>query len=102
MRLFKELLLFPGKIFRILLRRIVLKYFLHDFNMASLYLLTGVPLFLFGTVYGIVTWIKNASMRVLTPAGTVVLVALAIIMGFQLILQAIQIDINQSPKSQDK
>ena len=70
--------------------------------MASLYMLIGIPLLLFGTVYGLYVWISNAIKNVLTSTGTIMLVTLTIILGFQLILQAIQIDMERSPKCSEK
>lgn len=99
LKVWKELFRFPPRLLKTFVRRMVLSYFIYDFNMASLYMLFGIPLFLFGTVYGLIVWITNASRGVLTSTGTIMLIALTIILGFQLILQAIQIDIGKSPKS---
>ena len=89
---------FLTSLFKVFVKRIVKEYFLYDFNIASLYLITGVPLFLFGVVYGIYNWIYYSSIHLLTPTGTIMLVTLSIILGFQLLLQAIQYDIINSPK----
>jgi len=89
---------FPPKLFVALLRRIVLKYFLYDFNIASFYLLFGFPLFVIGAIYGIVNYIKYASSSIPAPTGTVVIPTLLIILGFQLLLSAIDYDITNYPK----
>ena len=49
----KTMLEFPGKILRGLLRRLFLRYFIYDFNMASVYLMVSVPLLLFSFLFGI-------------------------------------------------
>jgi len=101
LKVWKELFCFPPRLLKIFIRRLVLAYFIFDFNMASLYMLFGIPLFLFGTIYGLIVWITNAFRGVLTSTGTVMLIALTIILGFQLILQAIQIDMEKSPRCEE-
>jgi glycosyltransferase involved in cell wall biosynthesis len=92
---------FPPKLLKAFIRRIFLKYFLFDFNIASLYLLFGFPLFLIGLIYGIVNFIKYASSHTPAPTGTVVIPTLLIILGFQLLLSAISFDINNYPKNKN-
>lgn len=92
---------FPPKLLKAFIRRIILKYFLFDFNIASLYLLFGIPLFLLGLVYGIVNYIQYGSSHTPAPTGTVVIPTLLIIMGFQLLLSATSYDISNYPKAKD-
>jgi glycosyltransferase involved in cell wall biosynthesis len=94
----KTLFEFPPKLLYAFIRRIVLKYFLFDFNIASLYILFGLPVFLFGAVYGIVNYIKYASHYIPAPTGTVVIPTLLIILGFQLLLSAANYDVTNYPK----
>lgn len=94
----RSLFEFPPKLFIAFLKRMVLKYFLFEFNIASLYMLFGFPLFIFGAVYGLVNYIKYASSHVPAPTGTVVIPTLLIILGFQLLLSAVNYDINNYPK----
>lgn len=89
---------FPPKLLYALIRRIVLKYFLFDFNIASLYLLFGFPVFLFGATYGIINYIRYASHNTPAPTGTVVIPTLLIILGFQLLLSAANYDVTNYPK----
>ena len=92
---------FPPKLLKAFIRRIILRYFLFDFNIASVYLLFGVPLFILGLVYGIVNYIEYGSSHTPAPTGTVVIPTLLIIMGFQLLLSATSYDISNYPKSKD-
>ena len=94
----KTLFEFPPKLLYAFARRIVLKYFLFEFNIASLYILFGLPVFLFGAVYGIVNYIKYASHYIPAPTGTVVIPTLLIILGFQLLLSAANYDVSNYPK----
>lgn len=92
---------FPPKLLKAFIRRIILRYYLFDFNIASLYMLFGVPLFLLGLIYGIVNFIEYGTSHTPAPTGTVVIPTLLIIMGFQLMLSATSFDITNYPKSKD-
>ncbi len=94
----KILYQFPPKLIKGLAKRILLKYFLYDFNMASVYLLTGVPIFTASVLFGTMEWIDSLITGTPRSAGTIMLVALPIIMSFQMLLQAISIDINSIPR----
>ncbi len=89
---------FPPKLTTAFFRRILLKYFLFEFNIASVYILFGVPLFLFGAIYGGVNFIKYATSHIEAPTGTVVIPTLLITLGFQLLLSAANYDIENYPK----
>jgi dolichol-phosphate mannosyltransferase len=89
---------FPPKLFYAFMKRIILKYFLFDFNIASLYWLFGFPLFFAGAIYGITNYIKYSGSSQAAPTGTVVIPTLLIILGFQLLLSAVSYDINNYPK----
>lgn len=94
----RVLLDFPPRLLRGLARRIFLKYFVYDFNMGSLYLALGMPLMLFGLVFGAWEWVLSLTTGVARPVGTVMLVVLPLILGFQLMLQAIAVDMASEPK----
>lgn len=92
----KTLLSFPPRLIAGWLRRIHLSYFVYDFNICSLYLLAGVPSFLFGLVFGICEWIHYAGMGLGAPTGTIMVAVLPLILGFQMLLAAAQYDITAS------
>jgi len=94
----KVLLTFPPKILGGFAKRIFYKNFLYNFDMLALYLIAGVPLLLFGTVYGVINWIYYGVNDIPAPTGTVMLSVLPIIIGLQFILQAISLDMNGLPK----
>jgi glycosyltransferase involved in cell wall biosynthesis len=95
----KVLYQFPPKIVKGLAKRIFLKYYIFDFNMGSIYMLVGLPMMIFGIVFGIIKWIEAVNMNINTSTGTIMLSALSIILGVQFLLQAINIDIMNEPKS---
>jgi dolichol-phosphate mannosyltransferase len=79
------------------LKRIFYSYYLRDFQLASIEFLLGPALVIFGTIYGISSWMVSAEAGIVTPAGTVMLAALPIILGFQLFLAALSYDISNVP-----
>ncbi|GAL67596.1 glycosyltransferase family 2 protein [Jejuia pallidilutea] len=98
MSVWKMPFVFLPRLCKTFIKRIVKSYFLYDFNMSSVYLLLGIPLFLFGFTYGLYTWWFYSSKAIFAPTGTIMLVTLTIILGFQLLLQAIHYDITKAPK----
>jgi dolichol-phosphate mannosyltransferase len=94
----KVLFTFPGKLTRAFMRRILWRYFIHDFTACSLFLLVGTFLFLGGISFGALTWIHNSIRHLITPTGTVMLAVVPLLLGFQLLLEAIVLDIQHVPK----
>ncbi len=88
---------FPQKLFTTFLRRLVLKNFIYDFSMGSIYLLSGLPLLIFGLIFGIYKWLRYASIGVPAPTGTVMIPTLSVLLGIQLLLSAIEIDLRSIP-----
>lgn len=80
-------------------KRVFYNYYLRDFNMASLELVFGLLFFVFGAVWSLVKWGAGAETGVPASAGTVMLGALPIIIGFQMVLSFLQYDIQSVPKS---
>lgn len=98
LRISRVLLEFPPKLLGCLLRRLVLKNFIYDFSMESLYLLAALPLLLGATLYGGWNWLHYAWLGIGAPTGTVVIPAMMIILGFQLLLSAIGEDVRNVPQ----
>ena len=98
MKLFNMPFLFSVNLLKKFIARIWKAYFVYDFNIGTLYIVFGHLLFLAGVLYGGINWYEYASKEILTPLGTIMISALLIILGFQLILQAIQFDIIHTPK----
>ncbi len=98
LRISRTLLEFPTKLLRGLVRRVFLKYFVYDFNMASVYILVGAPLMLFGIIFGAWEWFDSFRTGRPKTAGTIMVAALPIILAFQMLLQAIQIDMDRAPR----
>lgn len=80
------------------LKRIFYNYYLRDMSIASVELPLGFILFIFGLVYGGIGWLKAVDTGLPTATGTIMLSALPILMGLQLILAFIAYDISATPK----
>ncbi len=83
--------------FRNFLKRITYNYFLRNFSIASIELLFGSVFFLGGIGFGINRWLLSVSSGAIASSGTVMLSALPIIIGFQLILSFLNFDIQSIP-----
>lgn len=88
---------FPGLLIRGLLRRFYWRYLIEEFSVVSVCVLIGMPLFLFGLVFGGARWIRTIETGIPATAGTVFVAALPIILGFQLLLAALMLDVMSSP-----
>ncbi|MBO7100999.1 MAG: glycosyltransferase family 2 protein [Bacteroidales bacterium] len=97
----KTLFSFPPRLIAAWIRRLHLSYFVYDFNICSLYILVGLPSFLFGLIFGLCEWIHYASISSPSPTGTIMVAVLTFILGFQMLLAAAQYDIT-APNPFDK
>ncbi len=79
-------------------KRIFYNYYLRDMSLASFELPIGTLMIAFGTTFGIVHWINALQSGIPTAAGTVMMLALPIIIGIQFILAFIGYDISSVPK----
>ena len=79
-------------------KRLFYNYYLRGMSLASLELPIGIALLLWGTVFGLGHWIESSNTDIATPAGTVMVSALPIIIGMQFLLAFIGHDIASAPK----
>ena len=91
---------FPPRLLAGFVRRIFWRYFVHDFSAVSVFLAFGLPAFAFGLYYGVDLYIDlNYRDLGYATAGQVMIAALPIAMGFQLLLQAVVLDIGGVPRT---
>lgn len=79
-------------------KRIFYNYYLRDMSLASIELPLGLLLLISGGSFGIYRWMSSLNGTVATPAGTVMLAALPVLMGSQLILAFLAYDIASVPR----
>jgi glycosyltransferase involved in cell wall biosynthesis len=89
---------FPLLLVRRYFHRIYQKYVLRDFSPIALFLFLGLILFFWGVLFGVYLWVKTAVTGMATPLGTIMLALLPLVLGFQLLLEAIVLDVQETPK----
>ena len=80
-------------------KRIFYNYYLRDLSLASIELPLGIFLLLFGLIYGAYHWFAGIERGIPTPAGTVMLAALPVLMGVQFVLAFLAFDISNVPRN---
>jgi glycosyltransferase involved in cell wall biosynthesis len=89
---------FLGKHTRNFFKRIFYNYFLRGMSIASLELVFGLLIFLFGMAFGAYHWIASAMRDISTPIGTVMISALSVLCGLQLLLAFLSFDFANVPR----
>ncbi len=89
---------FPWKLVRGTFRRMKMWYFLYDFTPVSLFIVAGPLLILFAVLWGGARWWRSYSTGIPSPTGTIMLVVVTLILGVQLVLQALALDMQNVPK----
>ncbi|TDK24469.1 glycosyltransferase [Luteimonas aestuarii] len=79
-------------------KRLFYNYFLRDMSLATIELVGGILLVTGGFIVGTVFWVHASSVGVPTSAGRVMLAALPVILGLQLLLGFVAFDIASVPK----
>ncbi len=96
LRISKVLLPFMTGHVRNFSKRILYDYFLRDFSIATISLILGILFFGFGTAFGCFSWYNAINEHTNASSGTVMLAALPILVGTQLLLSFINYDISKS------
>lgn len=89
---------FLGKHVRNFSKRIFYNYYLRNMSLASIELPAGLAMLAWGVVYGGIHWFESSRAGVATAPGTVMLAALPVIMGMQLVLAFLAHDIASVPQ----
>jgi dolichol-phosphate mannosyltransferase len=88
---------FLAKTLRNSLRRFVVHYLIRDFSLATLEALLGVLVLGFGIVAGSTFWLSSYLYGQAATAGQVMIAALPILSGLQLLLSALNFDMRNVP-----
>ncbi len=94
----KTLLEFPPKLIRGVIRRLIYLYFIRDFTAITVFLIFGLISVIFGSIWGIYHWWKSYYYGIEASTGTVMIAILPLMMGVQFLLQAIVMDIQNTPE----
>jgi hypothetical protein len=78
-------------------KRFCYNYLLRDFSVATLELIFGLGLLVFGLWTGVQSLLTSNATGVSTPAGTVAIAIIGVILGIQLVLAFLAYDIARTP-----
>jgi dolichol-phosphate mannosyltransferase len=90
---------FPWRLIAGLGRRVFWRYLVYDVSPVAIFGILGLLLACFGLGFGSWQWFTHGIRNVPTPLGTIVLAALPLMLGFQLLIQALILDIANTPRA---
>jgi hypothetical protein len=94
----RALIEFPARLTAGLIRRLWLRKILFSLTMEAVLGSIGLALILVGSIFGTAEFIRYAIVEHLpAPAGTVMAAALPVFLGFQMVMNAILLDIQSVP-----
>lgn len=93
-----SLITFPFRLLLRFLKRMIYRYFLRDFNIGSVLILMGGFLFASGSIFGAYHWILSAVTGQVASSGAVMISALPILLGFQMLGFALLFDVWMTPR----
>ncbi|MGZ3182188.1 MAG: glycosyltransferase family 2 protein [Telluria sp.] len=79
-------------------KRLFYNYYLRNMSVASLELPLGLAMIAFGAIFGISRWTHFARLGQATPAGTVMIAALPLLLGTQFVLAFLAHDVASVPR----
>ncbi len=88
---------FPPRLLGGLIERIFWRYFIYDINAVTVFLVTGALLTTGGVGFGLYRWFMGYLENRFQSPGTVALALLPTILGVQLLLQAVLLDVVDKP-----
>lgn len=97
LRIGQALFDFAGKHLVRIAKRIFYSYFLRGFSLASVFLLTALPLLAFALLFGAYEWHRSIVTGVPATAGSIMLAALPGLVGIQLVLSFFSLDMASLP-----
>ncbi len=79
-------------------KRILYGYFIRDFSIASVELVLGTTFLLFGLGFGGWKWAESFRSEAFSSSGTVMLAALPIVLGMQMLIAFLSSDFQSEPE----
>lgn len=89
---------FPTRYLVRALKRCFYGYFLRDFNAGTVQFVIGALLVAGGAAFGVARWYRSIETGIAASTGTVLLAALPILLGAQLLIAALNFDIGNVPR----
>ncbi len=92
---------FPLRLVRGFAWRFVKRHVVNDFGLIAMLSFAGAFLFLFGLIFGVYRWIDSAVTGQVATAGTVMIAVVPIILGAQMLLQALALEVQGSAGAEE-
>ena len=89
---------FPPKYLAATAKRLSYAYLLRDFNAGTVQCVVGALLFAGGALYGAAKWAHSTATGVPATSGEVMLAAFPTLVGIQMLLAALQFDVQNVPR----
>jgi dolichol-phosphate mannosyltransferase len=99
LKVLKIIPLFFYKNIQNLIKRVFYNYFLRDFSAASIELISGSALSIFGFIFGAWEWYAHSQAGEIASTGTVMVAVLPLVIGFQLLIAFLNFDLTNTPSS---
>lgn len=87
---------FPPRLLRGFVWRFIRRHLMNDFGLIGLLATVGFVFTLFGMLFGLYHWILSASTGIVTTTGTVMIAVVPLILGIQMLLQALSLEVQSS------
>jgi len=87
---------FPPRLARGFVWRFVRRHLMNDFGLVGFLAIIGTALTLFGILFGLDHWVISASSGVPTTTGTVMVAVVPLILGMQMLLQGLSLEVQSS------
>jgi dolichol-phosphate mannosyltransferase len=101
LRIGRILWTFPLRLLRRAAWRFIKRHVVNDFGAIAVLTSTGLLFTVFGVIFGAYHWIESFVSATPATAGTVMVAVLPIILGVQMLLQALILEVQGSPGSQE-
>ena len=87
---------FPPRLARGFLWRFMRRHLMNDFGLIGFLAIVGAAFTLFGTMFGLYHWFLSATNGIPTTTGTVMIAVVPLILGIQMLLQALSLEVQSS------
>ena len=92
---------FPLRLVRRFAWRFVKRHVVNDFGLIAMLTFVGAVFLLFGVIFGVYRWVESALTGQVTTAGTVMIAVVPIILGAQMLLQALALEVQASAGAEE-
>jgi len=92
---------FPLRLVRRFAWRFIKRHVVNDFGLIAMLTFMGAAFLFFGVIFGAYRWAESAMTGHVTTAGTVMIAVVPIILGVQMLLQALSLEVQNSPGAEE-